>query len=35
VLDRYVDFFGLFESFQGYVEFFLLQDLVTDDYRTV
>jgi hypothetical protein len=31
VLDRYTDFFALFESFQGYVEFFLLQDLVTTD----
>src|SRR5271166_2988709 len=28
---RYRDFFALFEDFSGYVEFFLLQDLVTDD----
>jgi len=31
VLGRYGDFFALFEDFRGYVEFFLLQDLVTDD----
>lgn len=35
VLQRYEDFFQLFESFQGYVDFFLLQDLVTHDYRGV
>lgn len=29
-LDRYADFFALFKDFQGYVEFFLLQDLVTE-----
>jgi|SRR6185503_16984375 len=28
---RYRDFFRLFENFSGYVDFFLLQDLVTDD----
>ena len=28
---RYRSFFDLFRSFRGYVEFFLLQDLVTDD----
>lgn len=28
-LDRYRDFFALFESFEGYVEFFLLQDQVS------
>lgn len=27
-LDRYADFFDLFESFQSYIEFFHLQDLV-------
>ena len=27
-LDFYADFFALFENFDGYVEFFLLQDLV-------
>lgn len=31
VLSRYGDFFALFENFNGYVEFFLLQDLVTGD----
>jgi hypothetical protein len=34
-LERYADFFGLFESFRGYVEFFLLQDLVTEDFSGV
>ncbi|MDZ4046206.1 MAG: hypothetical protein U1E32_10585 [Rhodoglobus sp.] len=34
-LARYSDFFALFESFVGYVDFFLLQDLVADDYRSV
>lgn len=31
VLARYADFFRLFESFQGYVEYFLLQDMVNGD----
>lgn len=35
VLARYRDFFALFENFRGYVEFFLLQDLVTDDCSAV
>jgi hypothetical protein len=35
VLARYGGFFHLFESFQGYVEFFLLQDLVSADYSAV
>jgi hypothetical protein len=30
-LARYDDFFALFEDFSGYVDFFLLQDLVTED----
>jgi hypothetical protein len=30
VLRRYADFFGLFGDFQGYVEFFFLQDLVQE-----
>jgi hypothetical protein len=30
-LQRYADFFAPFGDFRGYVEFFLLQDLVTDD----
>lgn len=30
-LARYSDFFALFADFRGYVEFFMLQDLVTDD----
>lgn len=34
-LQRYRDFFGLFESFRGYVEFFLLQDLVDPDFSSV
>lgn len=32
---RYRDFFGLFGDFRGYVDFFLLQDLVTDDYEQI
>ncbi|GAA1939134.1 DUF6994 family protein [Agromyces allii] len=31
VLARYEDFFELFEDFTGYVDFFLLQDLVSAD----
>lgn len=34
-LQRYADFFALFESFKGYVDFFLLQDMVTSDYSEV
>jgi hypothetical protein len=34
-LKRYGEFFALFEDFRGYVDFFLLQDLVTDDYSAV
>ncbi len=34
-LDRYGEFFSLFGDFRGYVEFFLLQDLVTTDYSVV
>lgn len=30
-LARYRDFFALFETFKGYVDFFMLQDLVADD----
>lgn len=35
VLDRYKDFFALFQNFRGYVEFFLLQDLVDEEFSTV
>ena len=35
VLQRYTDFFYLFCDFWGYVDFFLLQDLVTSDYSSV
>ena len=34
-LQRYSAFFCLFETFKGYVDFFLLQDLVLDDYSSV
>ncbi len=34
-LQRYADFFALFENFKGYVDFFLLQDMVTSDYSEV
>lgn len=30
-----MDFFALFEDFNGYVEFFLLQDLLEDDGQSV
>lgn len=35
VLARYADFFAAFENFQGYVDFWLLQDMVTEDYASV
>lgn len=35
VLARYQQFFDLFVNFQGYVEFFLLQDLVSEDFSEV
>jgi hypothetical protein len=35
VLNRYSDFFSLFGSFRNYVEFFLLDDLVSMDYSNV
>lgn len=34
-LGRYADYFQLFGDFRGYVEFFLLQDLVTADCSAV
>ncbi len=34
-LARYTNFFQLFGDFKGYVDFFLLQDLVSEDYTTV
>jgi len=34
-LSNYEDFFGLFENFSGYVDHFLLQDLLSQDGRTV
>jgi hypothetical protein len=35
VLQRYSAFFDLFETFEGYVDFFLFQDLVADDCGSV
>lgn len=35
VLIRYRDFFDLFEDFKGYTDFFLLQDLLSEDASTV
>ena len=35
VLDRYSGFFDLFDDFAGYVDFFLLQDLLTEDRNAV
>lgn len=34
-LSRYSDFFALFGDFAGYVDFFLLQDLVTQDQTAI
>jgi len=34
-LARYADFFALFGDFRGYADFFLLKDMVTDDYSAV
>ncbi len=34
-LARYADFFTLFGDFRGYVDFFLLQDIVTEDRSAV
>lgn len=31
ILDRYADFFTLFSSFEGYIDFFLLDDLMQND----
>lgn len=35
VLNRYASFFNIFISFKCYVEFFLLQDLVVEDFSTI
>lgn len=35
VFARYNNFFALFEDFRGYVDFWLLQDLVEDNYSAV
>lgn len=35
VLRRYGDFFSLFTDFNGYIDFFLLQDLVSADRSTI
>lgn len=35
VLNRYSNFFSLFKNFSGYLEFFLLQDLVSEDFQSV
>jgi hypothetical protein len=34
-LKRYSSFFNLFENFQGYIDFFLLQDLVAEKYSSI
>jgi len=34
-LKRYDDFFHLFGGFKGYIDFFLLQDHVSEDYLSV
>jgi hypothetical protein len=35
VFQRYANFFALFDNFKGYVDFFLLQDLVMPDYSSI
>ena len=35
VLKRYSQFLYLFDDFKGYVNYFLLQDLVREDYKTI
>ena len=34
-LERYSQFFYLFDDFKGYVDFFLLQDLVKEHYSSI
>ena len=34
-IDSYSSFFNLFETFRGYVDFFLLQDLVDEEYKAI
>jgi hypothetical protein len=34
-LARYADFFRMFGEFRGYVDFFLLQDIVTEEHSAV
>ena len=34
-LERYSQFFNLFDDFEGYVNFFLYQDLVEEDYSEI
>ena len=34
-LERYSEFFNLFDDFEGYVNFFLYQDLVEEDYSEI
>lgn len=34
-LSGYSDFFDLFYDFKGYIDFFLFQDLVTEDYTKI
>jgi hypothetical protein len=34
-LERYADYFRLFQNFRGFVEFFLLEDIVQDDFSAV
>lgn len=34
-LDRYRDFFMLFGDFNGYIDFFYFQDVVSNDYKSV
>ena len=34
-IERYKSYFNLFDNFKGYIDFFLLQDLVSSDYSSI
>ena len=34
-MERYESYFKIFDNFQGYIDFFLLQDLVSSDYSSI
>tara|TARA_Y100000992_G_C21168941_1_gene444877 strand:- start:378 stop:728 length:351 start_codon:yes stop_codon:yes gene_type:complete len=34
-IERYKSYFNLFDNFKGYIDFFLLNDLVSSDYSSI